>query len=172
LICAIDTAHTNFSESSAHIKGSKDNESDDKPSAPATVQLFEENANSIKRKKIKRLSGIANNEMVTRKSARLMKDPHHDGSTISEVEQQDPHNDGSAISEVEAMDNMDVTQNALTQKSDSMSKAISSHKLGILKALAPEYKPSEVVVDYRNNITNPVNSVVDLKVGCFVKKIC
>jgi hypothetical protein len=70
------------------------------------------------------------------------------------------------------MDNMDVTQDALTQKSDSMSKAISSHKLGILKALAPEYKPSEVVVDYRNNITNPVNSVVDLKVGCFVKKIC
>ncbi|XP_047044158.1 protein ALWAYS EARLY 2-like [Lolium rigidum] len=44
-----------------------------------------------------------------------------------------------------------------------MSKAIRSHKLGILKALAPEYKPSEVVVDYRNNITNPVNSVVDLK---------
>lgn len=150
-------------ESSTHIKGSKGNESDDKPSAPATVPLFEKNANSRKRKKIERLSEIANNEMVTRKSARLMKDPHHDGITISEVEQQDPHNDGSAISEVEAMDNMDATQNALSQKSDSMSKARSSHKLGILKSLAPECKPSEVADDSRNNITNPVNSVVDLK---------
>jgi hypothetical protein len=163
MICAIDTAHTYFPESSAHIKGSKGNESNEKPSVPAAVPLFEKNVNSRKRKKIKRLSEIASSEMVTRKSARLMKDPDHDGSTISEVEEHDPHSYGSAISEVEAMDNVG-TENASTQKSDSMSKARSGQKLRILKALAPECKPSAGADESCDNVTYPVNSVIDLKV--------
>jgi hypothetical protein len=165
LICDINTAHTHFPELSAHIKESKDNESSEKPSVPAAVPLFKKNVNSSKKKKINRLSEIASNDMVTRKNARLMKDPDHDGSTISEVvEQQDPHHDGSAISEVEALDTMDTIQNALSQNSDSMSKARSQHTLGILKALAPECKPSEGADDSCDNFTYPVNSIVDLKV--------
>ena len=82
-----DFANTYFPESSAHIKDeSKDNDSDEKPSVPAAVP-FEKNNNS--RKKIKRQSELASNEMVTRKKARLTKDPHHDGSAVSEVKQQD-----------------------------------------------------------------------------------
>jgi hypothetical protein len=88
--CAIDTACACFPESSAHIKDeSKDNESDEKPSVPAAVPLFEKKDNSRKTKKIKRQSELVNIEMVTRKKARLTKDPHHDGSAISEVKQQD-----------------------------------------------------------------------------------
>jgi hypothetical protein len=95
--CAIDIACACFPESSAHIKDeSKDNESDEKPnesdekpSVPAAVPLFEKKDNSRKTKKIKRQSELVNIEMVTRKKARLTKDPHHDGSAISEVKQQD-----------------------------------------------------------------------------------
>lgn len=130
-------------ESSAHIKDErKDNESAEKPSVPVAVPLFEKKDNSRQRKKIKRLSEIASKGMVTRRSARLMKDLHHDGGAISEVEQKDRHNDESAISEVEAMDNMDTRQNAITQQRDSTSKVRSRHKKGILKALAPEHKDS------------------------------
>jgi hypothetical protein len=88
--CAIDTVRTYFPESSAHIKDeSKDNESDEKPRVPAAVQFFEKKDNFRKTKKIKRQSELANIEMVTRKKARITKDPHHDGSAISEVKQQD-----------------------------------------------------------------------------------
>ncbi|KAF7069831.1 hypothetical protein CFC21_075405 [Triticum aestivum] len=77
------------SESSAQFKdGSKDNESDDKPSVPAAVSLFDKKDKPRKTKKIKRQSEIAGNEVVTRKKARLSKDHHHDGST-SEVKQDD-----------------------------------------------------------------------------------
>ncbi|KAF7048997.1 hypothetical protein CFC21_057625 [Triticum aestivum] len=77
------------SESSAQFKdGSKDNESDDKPSVPAAVSLFDKKDKPRKTKKIKRQSEIASNEVVTRKKARLSKDHHHDGST-SEVKQDD-----------------------------------------------------------------------------------
>ena len=69
------------------------------------------------------------------------------------------------------MDDMDTTQNAITQQSDSTSKAKSRRKLGILKALAPECKPSEGANDSSENVTYPVNNVVDLKVCYFVKII-
>ncbi|XP_051214162.1 protein ALWAYS EARLY 3 isoform X2 [Lolium perenne] len=223
------------SESSAHIKDeSKDNESDEKPnesdekpSVPAAVPLFEKKDNSRKTKKIKRQSELVNIEMVTRKKARLTKDPHHDGSTISEVKQQDckcgvktekkkrkystgkiskdaknalkdiekaevsaeegnvvsnkgRHTHVSPVSKQnkskaqesspahadfgkEAMDNMDTTQNAITQQSDSPSKARSRRKLGILKALTPECKPPEGADDSCDNVTYPVNNVLDLK---------
>ena len=61
------------------------------------------------------------------------------------------------------MDNMDTTQ-VITQQSDSTSKAKSRRKLGILKALAPECKPSEGADDSCDNVAYPVNNVVDLKV--------
>ena len=79
-----------FPESSAHIKDeSKDNESDEKPSVPAAVPFFEKKNNSRKTKKIKRQSELANIEMFTRKKARITKDPHHDGSAVSEVKLHD-----------------------------------------------------------------------------------
>ena len=88
--CIIDITHTYFPESSAHIKDeSKDNESDERPSVPAAVPYFEKKDNSRKTKKIKRQSELANIEMVTRKKARLTKDPLHDGSAVSEVKQHD-----------------------------------------------------------------------------------
>uniref|UniRef100_A0ACD5ZAL0 Uncharacterized protein n=1 Tax=Avena sativa TaxID=4498 RepID=A0ACD5ZAL0_AVESA len=214
------------SESSAHIKDeSKDTESDEKPHA--AVPFFEKNNNSRKTKKIKRQSELANNEMITRKKARITKDPHHDGSAVSEVKQQDckcgvktekkkrksstgkiSKDEKDALKDIgktevsaeegkvasnkgkltrvspvskqnkskaqesspahddfakEAMDNMETTQNAITQQSDSTSKAKSRRKLGILKALAPECKPSEGADDSCNNVTYPVNNVVDLK---------
>lgn len=87
--CATDTTPNHFPESSAQFKdGSKDNESDDKPSVPAAVSLFDKKDKPRKTKKIKRQSEIASNEVVTRKKARLSKDHHHDGST-SEVKQDD-----------------------------------------------------------------------------------
>jgi hypothetical protein len=62
------------------------------------------------------------------------------------------------------MDNMDRTQNAITQQSDSPSKARSRRKLGILKALTPECKPPEGADDSCDNVTYPLNNVLDLKV--------
>jgi hypothetical protein len=62
------------------------------------------------------------------------------------------------------MDNMDRTQNAITQQSDSPAKARSWRKLGILKALTPECKPPEGADDSCDNVTYPVNNVLDLKV--------
>lgn len=215
------------SESSAQFKDeSKDNESDDKPSVPAAVSLFDKKDKPRKTKKIKRQSEIASNEMVTRKKARLSKDHHHDGST-SEVKQDDckcgvkmekkkrksstlkiskdeknilkdsekteasaeegkvssnkgRHTHVSPVSKQnkskaqesspahadfgkEAMDAVDTTENAITQQSDSASKSKSRRKLGILKALAPESKPAEGADDSCDNVSYPVNNVIELK---------
>ncbi|XP_062185503.1 protein ALWAYS EARLY 2-like isoform X3 [Phragmites australis] len=78
------------SESSAQIKDeNKDNDSDEKPGMPAAVSVSEQKDNSKSTaKKLKRQSDIAGTDMVTRKKAKLAKDPHHDGSTTSEVKQQ------------------------------------------------------------------------------------
>ncbi|XP_037431928.1 protein ALWAYS EARLY 2-like isoform X1 [Triticum dicoccoides] len=215
------------SESSAQFKdGSKDNESDDKPSVPAAVSLFDKKDKPRKTKKIKRQSEIASNEVVTRKKARLSKDHHHDGST-SDVKQDDckcgvkmekkkrksstlkiskdekntlkdsekteasaeegkvssnkgRHTHVSPVSKQnkskaqesspahadfgkEAMDTVDMTENAITQQSDSASKSKSRRKLGILKALAPESKPAEGADDSCDNVSYPVNNVAELK---------
>ncbi|VAI12092.1 unnamed protein product [Triticum turgidum subsp. durum] len=215
------------SESSAQFKdGSKDNESDDKPSVPAAVSLFDKKDKPRKTKKIKRQSEIASNEVVTRKKARLSKDHHHDGST-SDVKQDDckcgvkmekkkrksstlkiskdekntlkdsekteasaeegkvssnkgRHTHVSPVSKQnkskaqesspahadfgkEAMDTVDMTENAITQQSDSASKSKSRRKLGILKALAPESKPAEGADDSCDNVSYPVNNVTELK---------
>lgn len=218
------------SESSAHIKDeSRDNNFDDKPSVPAALSLSEKKEKSRKMKKVKRQSEIAGNEMVTRKKARLSKDPHHDEGAISEVKQQDCNvqkekkkrksatgkipkdekkdekntmNDiektevsaeegkvssnkgrharvspvskqnkskaqesspAHADSGKEAMDIVETTQNATTQQSDLTSKARSRRKLGILKALAPECKPAEGTDGSHDNVSYPVNNVIDLK---------
>ncbi|VAI12088.1 unnamed protein product [Triticum turgidum subsp. durum] len=186
------------SESSAQFKdGSKDNESDDKPSVPAAVSLFDKKDKPRKTKKIKRQSEIASNEVVTRKKARLSKDHHHDGST-SDVKQDDckcgvkmekkkrksstlkiskdekntlkdsekteaSAEEGKVSSNKEAMDTVDMTENAITQQSDSASKSKSRRKLGILKALAPESKPAEGADDSCDNVSYPVNNVTELK---------
>ncbi|KAF7056392.1 hypothetical protein CFC21_063801 [Triticum aestivum] len=185
------------SESSAQFKdGSKDNESDDKPSVPAAVSLFDKKDKPRKTKKIKRQSEIASNEVVTRKKARLSKDHHHDGST-SDVKQDDckcgvkmekkkrksstlkiskdekntlkdsEKTEASAeegkVSSNKAMDTVDMTENAITQQSDSASKSKSRRKLGILKALAPESKPAEGADDSCDNVSYPVNNVTELK---------
>jgi hypothetical protein len=56
---------------------------------PAAVSVYEQKGNSKSTaRKVKRQSGISNTEMVTRKKAKLAKDPHHDGSTTSDVKQQ------------------------------------------------------------------------------------
>ncbi|XP_062225369.1 protein ALWAYS EARLY 3-like isoform X3 [Phragmites australis] len=78
------------SESSSQIKDeSKDIDSDEKPGMPSAVSVYEQKVISKSTvKKLRRQSEIANTEMVTRKKAKLAKDPHHDGSTTSEVKQQ------------------------------------------------------------------------------------
>lgn len=63
----------------------------------------------------------------------------------------------------EAMDIVETTQNATTQQSDLTSKARSRRKLGILKALAPECKPAEGTDGSHDNVSYPVNNVIDLK---------
>ena len=56
---------------------------------PAAVSVYEQKDNSKSiAKKLKRQSQIASTDMVTRKKAKRSKDPHHDGSTTSEVKQQ------------------------------------------------------------------------------------
>ncbi|KAF7069827.1 hypothetical protein CFC21_075405 [Triticum aestivum] len=177
------------SESSAQFKdGSKDNESDDKPSVPAAVSLFDKKDKPRKTKKIKRQSEIAGNEVVTRKKARLSKDHHHDGST-SEVKQDDckcgvkmeKKKRKSSIlkiskDEKNTLKDSEKTEasaeegkvssnkeNAITQQSDSASKSKSRRKLGILKALAPESKPAEGADDSCDNVSYPVNNVTELK---------
>uniref|UniRef100_A0A8R7UAQ8 DIRP domain-containing protein n=1 Tax=Triticum urartu TaxID=4572 RepID=A0A8R7UAQ8_TRIUA len=177
------------SESSAQFKdGSKDNESDDKPSVPAAVSLFDKKDKPRKTKKIKRQSEIASNEVVTRKKARLSKDHHHDGST-SDVKQDDckcgvkmekKKRKSSTLKiskdEKNTLKDSEKTEasaeegkvssnkeNAITQQSDSASKSKSRRKLGILKALAPESKPAEGADDSCDNVSYPVNNVTELK---------
>ena len=86
----INSSPNDFPESSAQIKDeNKDNDSDGKPSMPAAVSVYEQKDNSKSiAKKLKRQSQIASTDMVTRKKAKRSKDPHHDGSTTSEVKQQ------------------------------------------------------------------------------------
>lgn len=79
-----------FPESSAQIKDeNKDVDSDDRPGMPAAVSVYEQKVNSKSTaRKVKRQPEISNSEMVTRKKAKVTKDPHHDGSTTSDVKQQ------------------------------------------------------------------------------------
>jgi hypothetical protein len=49
---------------------------------PAAVSVYEQKVNSKSTaRKVKRQPEISNSEMVTRKKAKVTKDPHHDGST-------------------------------------------------------------------------------------------
>lgn len=58
-----------------------------------------------------------------------------------------------------------TTQGATTQQADLTSKGRSHHKLGILKALAPECKLAEGADDSRSDkFSYPVNNVIGLKV--------
>ncbi|KAL6908230.1 hypothetical protein ACP4OV_002400 [Aristida adscensionis] len=78
------------SESSAQIKDEiKDNDCDEKPGMPAAISVYERKDNTkCTAKKLKRQSEIVSTDMVTRKKAKVAKDPHHDVSTTSEVKQQ------------------------------------------------------------------------------------
>uniref|UniRef100_A0A0D9X4F2 DIRP domain-containing protein n=1 Tax=Leersia perrieri TaxID=77586 RepID=A0A0D9X4F2_9ORYZ len=63
-----------------------------------------------------------------------------------------------------AMDTVDTTQGATTQQADLASKGKSRRKMGILKALAPECKPTDGADDPRSDkFSYPVNNAIDLK---------
>ncbi|KAF8654527.1 hypothetical protein HU200_061718 [Digitaria exilis] len=158
------------SESSAQIKDeNKDNDSDGKP---ATIPVYEQNSKSTA-KKLKRQSDIASTDMVTRKKWRAVKDPHHDGSTTSEVKHQactcgvntekkrrkssmgkvskeekniikDVLKTEVSAEEGKASSNKETTtQGGTTPQADLTSKVKSRRKLGIQKSLSQECKPTE-----------------------------
>ncbi|XP_015696072.1 protein ALWAYS EARLY 2 isoform X2 [Oryza brachyantha] len=64
-----------------------------------------------------------------------------------------------------AMDTVDTaTQGTTTQQADLASKGRSRRKIGILKALAPECRPTDGTDDPRSDkLSYPVNNVIDLK---------
>nr|XP_015631926.1 protein ALWAYS EARLY 2 isoform X1 [Oryza sativa Japonica Group] len=63
-----------------------------------------------------------------------------------------------------AMDTVDTTQGATTQQADLASKGRSRRKIGILKALAPECRPTDGADDLRSDkFSYAVNNVIDLK---------
>ncbi|KAK8447877.1 hypothetical protein SEVIR_8G170900v4 [Setaria viridis] len=163
------------SESSAQIKDeNKDNDSDGKPSIPAAVSVYEQKDYSKSMaKKLKRQSEIASTDMVTRKKAKLAKDPHHDGSTTSEVKQQactcgvktekkkrksstgkvskdeknilkDVEKTEVSAEEGKASSNKETTARGATPpQADLTSKVKSRRKGGIQKSLTQECKPTE-----------------------------
>ncbi|KAG2584872.1 protein ALWAYS EARLY 2-like isoform X6 [Panicum virgatum] len=163
------------SESSAQIKDeNKDNDSDGKPSMPAAVSVYEQKDNSKSiAKKLKRQSQIASTDMVTRKKAKRSKDPHHDGSTTSEVKQQGctcgvktekkkrksstgkvSKDEKNILKDVEktevsaeegktSSNKETTTQGEMTPHADLTSKVKSRRKLGIQKSLSQECKPTE-----------------------------
>ncbi|RLN05151.1 hypothetical protein C2845_PM13G21510 [Panicum miliaceum] len=163
------------SESSAQIKDeNKDNDSDGKPSLPAAVSVYEQKDNSKSiAKKLKRQSEIASTDMVTRKKAKHSKDPHHDGSTTSEVKQQGctcgvktekkkrksstgkvSKDEKNILKDVEktevsaeegktSSNKETTTQGEMTLQADLTSKVKSRRKLGIQKSLSEECKPTE-----------------------------
>ncbi|RCV38651.1 hypothetical protein SETIT_8G160000v2 [Setaria italica] len=163
------------SESSAQIKDeNKDNDSDGKPSIPAAVSVYEQKDYSKSMaKKLKRQSEIASTDMVTRKKAKLAKDPHHDGSTTSEVKQQactcgvktekkkrksstgkvskdeknilkDVEKTEVSAEEGKVSSNKETTARGATPpQADLTSKVKSRRKGGIQKSLTQECKPTE-----------------------------
>ncbi|CAL5005455.1 unnamed protein product [Urochloa decumbens] len=163
------------SESSAQIKDEiKDNDSDGKPSMPAAMSVYEQKDNSKSMaKKLKRQSEIASTDMVTRKKTKFTKDPHHDGSTTSEVKQQactcsvktekkkrksstgkvskdektilkDEEKTEVSAEEGKASSNKETAiQGATAPQADLTSKVKSRRKLGIQKSLSQECKPTE-----------------------------
>ncbi|CAL4999632.1 unnamed protein product [Urochloa decumbens] len=163
------------SESSAQIKDEiKDNDSDGKPSMPAAMSVYEQKDNSKSMaKKLKRQSEIASTDVVTRKKAKIPKDPHHDGSTTSEAKQQactcgvktekkkrksstgkvskdektilkDEEKTEVSAEEGKASSNKETAiQGATAPQADLTSKVKSRRKLGIQKSLSQECKPTE-----------------------------
>ncbi|CAO2173294.1 unnamed protein product [Urochloa humidicola] len=163
------------SESSAQIKDElKDNDSDGKPSVPAAMSMYEQKDNSKSMaKKLKRQSEIASTDMATRKKAKFTKDPHHDGSTTSEVKQQactcgvktekkkrksstgkvskdektilkDEDKTEISAEEGKASSNKETAiQGATAPQADLTPKVKSRRKLGIQKSLSQECKPTE-----------------------------
>ncbi|KAK3163558.1 hypothetical protein QOZ80_1AG0005280 [Eleusine coracana subsp. coracana] len=163
------------SESSAQIKDeNKDDDSDEKPGMPEAVSVYEQKVNSKNTaRKVKRQSEISNTDMVTRKKAKLAKDPHHDESTTSDVKQQActcgvktekkkrkssttkvSKDEKSILKDVEktevsaeegkvSYNKETTTQGETTPQADLSSKVKSRRKIGIQQALTEECKPTK-----------------------------
>ncbi|ONM29101.1 Protein ALWAYS EARLY 3 [Zea mays] len=167
------------SESSAQIKDeNKDVDSDDRPGMPAAVSVYEQKVNSKSTaRKVKRQPEISNSEMVTRKKAKVTKDPHHDGSTTSDVKQQactcgvktEKKKRKSSTTKVSAEEgkvssNIGTTTQGDTTQADLSSKGKSCRKIGIQQALIEECKSTKVANDTGSDkFSHSVNNVIDLK---------
>ncbi|ONM29082.1 Protein ALWAYS EARLY 3 [Zea mays] len=168
-----------FGESSAQIKDeNKDVDSDDRPGMPAAVSVYEQKVNSKSTaRKVKRQPEISNSEMVTRKKAKVTKDPHHDGSTTSDVKQQactcgvktEKKKRKSSTTKVSAEEgkvssNIGTTTQGDTTQADLSSKGKSCRKIGIQQALIEECKSTKVANDTGSDkFSHSVNNVIDLK---------
>ncbi|TVU38319.1 hypothetical protein EJB05_11682 [Eragrostis curvula] len=183
------------SESSAQIKDeNKDDDSDEKPSMPAAVSVYEQKISSKSTaRKAKRQSETANTEMVTKKKAKVAKDPRHDGST-TDVKQQactcgvkaerkkrksstakvlkdgkdilkDIEKTEVSTEEGKVSSNKETTtQGETTPQADLSSKGKSRRKLGIQQALTEKCKPTMSIDDTGSDkFSYSVNNIVDLK---------
>ncbi|KAK3159984.1 hypothetical protein QOZ80_1BG0053760 [Eleusine coracana subsp. coracana] len=183
------------SESSAQIKDeNKDDDSDEKPGMPEAVSVYEQKVNSKNTaRKIKRQSEISNTDMVTRKKAKLAKDPHHDESTTSDVKQQACtcvktekkkrkssttkvlKDEKSILRDVEkaevsaeegkvSSNKETATQGETTPQADLSSKVKSRRKIGIQQALTEECKPTKGADDTGSDkFSYSLNNVIDIK---------
>ncbi|CAO2207173.1 unnamed protein product [Urochloa humidicola] len=183
------------SESSAQIKDEiRDNDSDGKPSMPAAMSVYEQKDNSKSMaKKLKRQSENASTDMVTRKKTKFSKDPHHDGSTTSEVKQQactcgvnktekkkrkssmvskdeknilkDAEKTEVSTEEGKASSNKETPiQGAMAPQADLTSKVKSRRKLGIQKSLSQECKPTEGAGDSGSDkLSYSLSNIIDVK---------
>ncbi|KAL5213572.1 hypothetical protein ABZP36_002724 [Zizania latifolia] len=95
-------------------------------------------------------------------AAKISKD---EKNALKDVEKTEVSAEEGKESSNKAIDTVEATtQGATAQQADLSSKGRSRRKIGILKALAPECKPTEGADDPRNDkFSYPVNNVIDLK---------